>query len=119
MKCLLVITCLFIIQLESKGQNTFELKPSQSMMMTGKGPGQDATINPFEGKDCLAIVKNLGENTFSVRIQFKGKIKETIVVEPKSTKNVNLPKDHELYFDTKKETTVEISYKDKPEVKRK
>ncbi|MDA9127760.1 hypothetical protein N9J65_02755 [Flavobacteriaceae bacterium] len=34
----------------AQGQTIFELDASQSMLMYGKGPGQDGTINPFEGQ---------------------------------------------------------------------
>ena len=59
------IILLFILnlalQLEVKAQTEFVLEPSQNMIMTGKGPGQDGTINPFFGQDCYAIIKNIGK----------------------------------------------------------
>jgi hypothetical protein len=81
------------------------------MIMTGKGPGQDATINPYQGQNCIAVVENLGENSLSVRIQSKGEIRKTVPLDPKTSKEIDLPKNYELYFDTEKEATVRISYK--------
>ena len=50
-------------------ENKFKLDPSTNMLMTGKGPGQDGSINPFAGQDCVAVVENLAKAPFSVRIQ--------------------------------------------------
>jgi len=52
-------------------ENKFKLDPSTNMLMTGKGPGQDGSINPFAGQDCVAVVENLAKVPFSVRIQKK------------------------------------------------
>ncbi len=71
---ILTISLIFLTQLEVKAQTEFVLEPSQSMIMTGKGPGQDGTINPFFGLDCYAIIKNIGKQKLSIRIQRKGKI---------------------------------------------
>lgn len=80
-------------------QTVFEIDGSQRMLMTGKGPGQDATINPFQGEDCYAVIENLGEELFSVRIQEKEKIIEIIKVEPKKAKKIKLLSNQELYLD--------------------
>lgn len=81
-------------------QEYFELNPSQSMLMTGKGQGQDAINNPYPDQDCIAVVENIGENTFSIRIQSKGKIIQIIPIEPETIKHVKLSKGFELYLDT-------------------
>lgn len=81
-------------------QSTFELEPSQSMLMTGKGPGQDGALNPYAGEDCYAVVQNTGRGEFSIRIQQDGKIIETIPVARNEEKKVALPKGYELYLDT-------------------
>ncbi|WP_211277470.1 hypothetical protein [Nonlabens spongiae] len=67
--------------------------------MTGKRPGQDATINPFEGEECFALVENIGERSFSVRIQFKDEIVEEVTVKKGETKSLKLKKDYQLYLD--------------------
>lgn len=100
MKYLLLILCLsFTMPALAQGEDEFELKPSQSMLMTGKGPGQDGAINPYAGQDCTAIVENMGKIEVSIRIQKKGKILQTISVTAGETKRVKLLKDQELYLD--------------------
>jgi hypothetical protein len=48
MKTIILLLILNLaLQLEVKAQTEFVLEPSQSMIMTGKGPGQDGTINPY------------------------------------------------------------------------
>ena len=64
-------------------ENIFKLNPSTSMLMTGKGPGQEGSINPFADQDCVAVVANLANTPFSVRIQQKGIILRTFAVEKK------------------------------------
>jgi hypothetical protein len=81
-------------------QTEFELKASQSMCITGKGPGQDGAKNPFAGQNCVAIVDNIGSRTFSIRVQSNGEIVKTIPIAKGETKKVNLLKGYELYFDT-------------------
>ena len=97
---MLLISIFFIIQSELIAQITFVLEPTQSMIMTGKGPGQDGTINPYFGKDCYAIIKNIGKRTFSIRIQEDGKIVEEIPILKGDIKKVKLLKDYELYLDS-------------------
>ena len=89
-----------LTQYEMHAQNEFELDPNQSMLMTGKGAGQDGAINPYYGQDCYAIVENMGESDFSIRIQQAGKIIETIPIANQEVKKVKLLKGYELYFDT-------------------
>ncbi|NEV92995.1 hypothetical protein G3567_02390 [Psychroflexus sp. YR1-1] len=89
---------------EAAAQVEFELKPSQSMSITGKGPGQDAANNPFEGQDCIVQVENIGDIAFAVRTQQKGqKNLKTQTVEPGTSQNIDLPKSYELYLDTSSE----------------
>ncbi len=80
-------------------QTSFELAPNQSMLLYGKGPGQDATINPYDGQDCYAIVENFGEVPFTVRIQQQRTIIDIIVLPAKTTKKILLLQGHELYLD--------------------
>ena len=83
----------------SHAQEFFELTPGQSMLMHGKGPGQDATVNPFEGQDCLVKLNNLGETALTVRIQFQGEV-STLQELPAGTGQLFLfPANHELYLD--------------------
>lgn len=90
-------------------QTEFVLEPSQSMIMTGKGAGQDATINPYYGEDSYGIVKNIGERSFSIRVQQAGKIIEEIPIEKGETKKVTLLKGYELYLDPNPEGVAKAS----------
>ena len=76
----LVISLFFLTIFEGTAQTEFVLEPSQSMIMTGKGSGQDGTINPYFGQDCYAIVRNIGKRQFSIRVQKKGKIIDEITI---------------------------------------
>ena len=92
-------------------ENKFKLDPSTSMLMTGKGPGQDGSINPYSGEDCVAVIANLANTPFSVRIQQKGIILRTIAVEKKETRRISLGAQEELYIDTpNKSTRFTINY---------
>jgi len=113
MKKVLFIALLSVcFQAKINAQTIFEIDERQSMLMTGKGPGQDATINPFQGEDCYAIIENLGKELFSVRIQEKGKIIEIIKVKPKKKMRIKLLSGQELYLDgeTKNRARASVSY---------
>ena len=89
----------FLVHYGVLAQTEFELEPSQSMVMTGKGSGQDGTINPYYGEDCYAIVENIGKRQFFIRVQQSGKIVEEITILKKEVKKVTLLKGYELYLD--------------------
>lgn len=110
---ILVITIIVFAQVETTAQTEFVLEPTQSMIMTGKGPGQDATINPHSGQDCYAIVKNTGKRQFSIRVQKEGKIIEEITILKGEVKEVSLLKGYELYLDPNPEgiTRASVDYK--------
>ena len=100
MKALLIMTCLTLLShSEMIGQTDFELDTQQSMIMTGKGPGQDGTINPYAGENCYAVVENIGERSFSIRVQANGKVLQEIAIEEGEVKKVKLLKGYELYLD--------------------
>jgi hypothetical protein len=96
---------LFNTHAYAQEENNFKLNPLTSMLMTGKGPGQDGSINPYSGQDCVAVVANLAKTPFSVRIQQKGIVLRTISVEKKETKRISLGAQEELYIDTPNKTT--------------
>ena len=97
------VLCLFC-SYEASAQVEFELKPSQSMAITGKGPGQDAANNPYDGQDCLVLIENIGVVDFEVRTQQKGQKNLSIISLAKgTTKTISLPKGYELYLDTTSE----------------
>lgn len=95
----LIAPLVFLIHFEAKAQTEFVLEPPQSMIMTGKGPGQDATINPYFGEDCFAIIKNNGKRMFSIRVQQNGKIIEETSILKGDKKIIKLLKGYELYLD--------------------
>lgn len=88
-----------------------ELKPSESMCIAGKGPGQDAAINPYLGEASVAIVKNVGENPFNVRIQRDGVVIRTLMIKRKDKKEINLGPKDELYFDSSMGAKAKVSFK--------
>ncbi|MCA0132311.1 hypothetical protein [Winogradskyella alexanderae] len=92
-----------------------ELDSSQSMCITGKGPGQDGAINPYLGKDSYAIVENMGKNGFEIRIQIKEEIIEIIPIKPMEKKRILLLKNQVMYFDTNKDCTVKVDFEEKTE----
>ena len=106
---ILLITLISLTYFEASAQTEFILEPSQSMIMTGKGPGQDATINPYTGQDCYAIIKNIGKRPFSIRVQQDGKIIEEISILKGELKKVKLLKGFELYLDPNPEGTAKAS----------
>lgn len=103
------ISFIFLIQFEVIAQTEFVLEPSQSMIMTGKGPGQDGTINPYIGQNCYAIVRNIGNRQFSIRIQQNGKVIEEISIQKGELKKVKLKKGYELYLDPNPEGKAKAS----------
>ncbi|MFK7809861.1 MAG: hypothetical protein AB8F74_18790 [Saprospiraceae bacterium] len=110
MKTPIVVICLlFLVIFEVTAQTEFVLEPSQSMIMTGKGPGQDATINPYAGQNCYALVKNIGKRKFSIRVQQDGNIVEEISILKGESKKVKLLKGYELYLDPNEKGTTKAS----------
>ncbi len=106
---ILVITIVFFVQTKSTAQSEFVLEPSQSMIMTGKGPGQDATINPYFKQDCYALVENIGKRQFSIRVQKDGKVIENISIAKGELKKVKLLNGYELYLDPNPEGIAKAS----------
>ena len=105
----LVIIC-FAIHSVSLAQSVFELEANQSMLMTGKGQGQDGAINPYYGENSVAIVDNLGKTSLWVRIQSEGKILENVEVPAREKKKIVLLKGQELYFDTDEKAKAELKF---------
>ncbi len=99
MKAFNLILFLSLIAVTSKAQTIITLDTVQSMIMTGKGKGQDATINPYYGMGCIAVVKNLGELEFSIRVQQNDSVIRTIPILKNEVKEVPLLKGFELYLD--------------------
>jgi hypothetical protein len=108
--CSLLFICFLFIDIDVYAQeNKYELDASTSMLMTGKGKGQDGAINPFFGQDCFAIVKNTGDKKFSIRIENKGKLIKTIIILKGEKKKIKLLKGQELYLDTNESYKIKAS----------
>jgi hypothetical protein len=107
---LIILLVLATSQL-SFAQTTIELDPQQSMLMTGKGPGQDAVINKYEGQPCIARIKNTGEHPVFVRLQLKGVIIHNSELKPRERKELKIDKGYELYIDSEKASKVKVSFK--------
>ncbi|MAM28010.1 MAG: hypothetical protein CMC13_03225 [Flavobacteriaceae bacterium] len=110
-KFILIVVIMLVFQIDTNAQEVLELDPGQSMCISGKGKGQDGAINPFMETGSVAIVKNLGENQFSIRVEYEGKVKEKIRLDPSRITRVILPKSHVMYFDNKLKTKTEVSFR--------
>lgn len=108
-KILLIVMLILSCQLLVQAQTVFELDRPQSMLISGKGIGQDATVNPFAGEDCYAIVKNIGNEIFFVRVQQNGKVIEILTINKNEAVKVKLLIGYELYLDTKSPKKVKAS----------
>ena len=94
-----LVFILLLISLESFGQS-FEITDGQSMCMFGKGPGQDATINPYAEEDfSYALVENIGTVEFQIRITSNVKDIKQFPIQPNGLVVIKLFKDEVLYFD--------------------
>ena len=106
------LTSLLLLLAVSCGTKSavIELPAAQSMLITGKGPGQDAALNPFAGSNSLAMVKNIGSFPFSVRVQDKEGNYEEFMVAPSETRELFLLKGNELYLDSYLKTRARVSF---------
>lgn len=103
------VCCLMLLVAGAiQAQTTFKLDPNQTMLMTGKGVGQDATINPYYGEDCYAFIENLSSRPFSVRIQKAGVLIDTLTIAKKEFKKILLLAGQELYLDAYKEFSAKV-----------
>ena len=94
-----LVLVFFFISLMSFGQS-FELTNGQSMCMIGKGPGQDATINPYAEEDySYALVENIGAVAFQIRIESVEKELRQFLIKPSALIVIKLYSDIVLYFD--------------------
>jgi len=110
-KTIFLIIILFFIGSQMSGQVIFDLDPSQSMSITGKGPGQDATKNPYSYTNSLAIIENIGKNDFVIRVQEKDRRISTLTIKSNQVKEVALSTNQELYFDSDLKARASIEFK--------
>ncbi|WP_435577935.1 hypothetical protein [Gilvibacter sp.] len=113
MKLKITLIALFGFMLNATGQEAaiIDLDPNQSMSITGKGPGQDATINPYVYEDSIIVVSNIGKGAFSIRVQKEGEILQEFAVKPEQTQELIISKGLEIYFDTEVIAKAAVSYK--------
>jgi hypothetical protein len=108
---LLISLALLLVLSCGAPATVIELPAARSMLITGKGPGQDGAINPYTGSNSIAVVKNIGDFPFSVRVQdMEGNYKEFQVL-PGEKREVFLLKENELYLDNYLETKAKISFR--------
>jgi hypothetical protein len=107
-----LVTLSFLLALSCGSNATvIDLPAARSMLITGKGPGQDAAINPFSESNSMAEVKNIGSFPFSVRIQDAEGNYEEFQVLPGEKKEVFLLKGYELYLDNYLKTRAKVSFR--------
>lgn len=88
----------------------FELNPAQSMSITGLGAGQDAANNPFSDGTSLAKIKNIGPNSFFIRVQDAGVIIELVKLNPEEEKSLVLFRGHQLYLDSDLKAKAKVEF---------
>ena len=109
-KLVTILALVCSIQACSTSESIFELSPQQSMSITGKGPGQDAAFNPYGDAKSMASVKNLGKNSFNVRIQTNGKIIDNVEVKPNMKDEFVLETGYELYLDCEQRGKAKVTF---------
>lgn len=104
---------IFILALQacSTKEYVLEFEPNQSMIVTGKGQGQDAAINPYLDRTSIAIVRNIGLHAFEVRLQKAGNVLDTRLVQPSQTIQFKLDVGVELYIDCTQKSTASVLFK--------
>lgn len=111
-KYILLFVLLFALQsYAQKDETVFELEPSQSMIITGKGAGQDAAVNPYKVGNSIAIVKNLGKNSFTIRVEYQGEVTQTRVLEADKATMIPLRQGSELYLDSDLKAKAKVDFK--------
>lgn len=111
-KYILLFVLLFALQsYAQKDETVFELEPSQSMIITGKGAGQDAAVNPYKAGNSIAIVKNLGKNSFTIRVEYQGEVTQTRVLEADKATMIPLRQGSELYLDSGLKAKAKVDFK--------
>jgi hypothetical protein len=110
-KLFVVLFTILLSNYSAVAQDVIELDGNQSMCIAGKGAGQDGAINPYLDSDSVAIVENIGKNSFSIRIQTKEALVKTITIAPSEIKEVSLLKDQVLYFDSDLEAIASVAFR--------
>ena len=110
-KFYLVLLVAALLQSCVSRQSIFVLGPGQSMSITGLGAGQDAAYNPYSDGNSLGIIKNIGKNSFVIRVQQEGEIVKRVPVDPSERKEIQLLKGYELYLDSELRGKAKVEFK--------
>ena len=110
-KLMMILGLVLAVNSFANAQTVIELKTNDSMCISGKGRGQDAAINPYLGERSIAVIENIGRNSFDVRIQEGRKLIDIIEVDGNEQKEFVLEKDYVLYMDADSRSTGKISFK--------
>ncbi len=111
MKNVLLLFCLSLLLFACTPKAAvIVLESNQSMCITGKGQGQDGAINPYIDRNSIAKVENLGENTFSVRVQEDYEVLQTITLKAGEKQSIPLSPGKEIYFDSDLPAEAGISF---------
>ncbi|MFK7972071.1 MAG: hypothetical protein AB8F95_17010 [Bacteroidia bacterium] len=111
MKYLILLLGCLLTQACATSESIFVLSPAQSMSITGQGSGQDAAFNPYGDGNSLAIVKNLGRNVFTIRVQDGDKIVENRSINPNETLEIKLQQGFKLYLDSEQASKAQVNFR--------
>lgn len=106
-----MVFTLFLFIMGCSSSSVFQLTPDQSMLITGKGPGQDAAINPYQNQKSIAIIQNLGKTPVSVRIQNNKNLLINRDILGSSTNTFTLEIGDELYLDATAPAKAKVTFK--------
>lgn len=95
---------------------TFDLGQNQSMLITGKGFGQDAALNTWLGQDSVVQVQNLAEADFTARIE-SGNQTRLMTVPAESHISIDLKANSALFFDSVDQARAKVSFSGPVEAK--
>ncbi|MEL7148621.1 MAG: hypothetical protein AAFO69_19760 [Bacteroidota bacterium] len=110
-KLMMVVGLIMAFQVTAFSQSKLALGPNQSMCISGKGDGQDGAINPYLGQKSIAVVKNISNAAFDVRIQDGNEIIKIVALDPKEKKEFLLEKNYILLFDTDEASAAKVAFK--------
>lgn len=108
----LLLLLLILFQACATPDSIFKLSPQQSMSITGKGPGQDATINPYTDGTSFALIKNLGDNKMTARVKYQGENTEKTILLPGEKKKIKLLKGAQLFLDSQDASKARVTFKE-------
>jgi hypothetical protein len=105
------ILILLVGQSCSTSAELIELEEGQSMLILGKGAGQDALENPFEGESTVAIVNNRSRSSILARVITRDGTTGSNPIRPKRKRSLVILPGSELYLDSPVKSKVKITFK--------